>query len=281
MSINPYVNVVENNNSDKIDTEEKEKEQQPQQEDQQPQHDRVVSDNPDISNGRDEFENYKSMNMVKFFHANIKPFLTDPAKKFWLLTNINMNENQFKCIWANNPDDQEKLFVKLPESDQTIDDKDMPVKAEPITATCTNYKTDDLGQHFPTNVLKYNKDSYWLSDEKLEDGTARAIAIQYPEHTRIKYLGINFYKAKEIEQTFDIYYKSDKRDRNGEFILNPVVINGKNKPVDDLQIITFEQPIITNEIFIIFKSNIAGINYLVAIKNELSEVALNNLFGTE
>lgn len=239
---------------------------------------RIVPKSKLLLSSIDEFTNDKTEQLIKLFHSRIKAQLNDPSKKFILLINENMNENEFKVIWANNPLLENKMFVKQPEDERKLLTpslsknliSDTP-KIVPLKDAMSNsYVTTDRGQHFPTEILKFSDNSFWYSDIK-ED---KLLTIQFLKLSRVKYIGINFHEPSRIQMVFDVMYKTDKRDENGEHIIKKVASDLENKPEDGIQIVEFKEPILTDEIYLFFKptkSDEAGVNYVIVVENELTQ----------
>lgn len=237
----------------------------------------------------DEFTNDKSNLLIRYFHSAIKKYLKDPEKHFKLLVNKDVNAKEYEVIWANDPSEEGKIFVnfdtvkdinnfKMGNPNKTVDDT-IPKAIKPYDAFATDYKTDENGtQHFPTETLMFNDKNYWYSDTPVEqlDGKTRLISFRFRTPQIIKYVCINFYKPDSIEQIFDIIYETDQFDpKTG----NPKAIlafaNVKNLMTDGLQIIEFEEPILTKGVSLRYKSNIGAINYVFVLEKELSDAQLN------
>lgn len=242
---------------------------------------RIVPQSKLLLSSVDEFTNDKTDHLVKMFHSSIKAQLHDPDKRFILLVNENVNENEFKVIWANNPQYENTLFIKQPEDERKLLSQsigktkisDTPFIVPLKDAMSNSYVTTDQGQHFPTEILKYSDNSFWYSDIK-ED---KLLTVQFLKLSRVKYIGINFYDPARIQMVFDVMYKTDKRDENGEFIIKKIASDLENKPEDGIQIIEFKEPILTEEIYLFFKitkSNEAGVNYVIVVSNELTQNGL-------
>lgn len=230
----------------------------------------------------DEFTNERSSALIKFFHDAIKKQLSDPTKQFLLLTNTNMNNNQFKVIWANEPTLEEELLVFEKDTKdlqfKAVKDPTLPKPIFPIDAIASDYKTDDDGtQHFATECLKLNNDNYWMSDRPLNqiETNVRKIVYVFPKRQKIKFFGINFFKPKEIKQLFDMSFITDQFDRrtgNRSEIL--AFKNVTNLPTDGIQLLEFKNPIITDAIALTFRSDVGAINYVLAIENEMNNEQL-------
>lgn len=225
----------------------------------------------------DEFHNDKSSYLVKMFHSSIKPYLMNPEKQFILLTNDDVNMTKFTSIWSNDPKKENLKFMAVGEKDVVVRDQDMPKIIQPVDATATDYKTDMNThiQHFPTNILKFNNNDFWLSDAELNPQEKRVISIRFNGMVKIKYLGINFVDPDKIRQKFDIVFKTDQRTELGEDVYYLAATDFENLEFDGIQLITFDDTIVTSEIVLDFKSPIAAINYVIAIENEMKPEALN------
>lgn len=241
---------------------------------------RIIGKSKLLLKSIDEFTNDKTEYMVKMFHSKIREQLKDPNKQFIVLTNENMNRNEFKCIFANNPDLKKRKFTMIPEDERqhlkaTLNQSrlsDTPKIVPLKDATSNSYVTDEdtYVQHFPTEVLKYNTHNWWYSDIKEE----KLLKIELAKLNRVKYIGINFRDPANIKQSFNVLYKTDKLDDKGEPILKMVAKGLTNFPDEGIQLVEFEKPILTDEIYLFITSDVAAINYVIAIENELSDKAI-------
>lgn len=239
----------------------------------------------------DEFTNDRTNLLVRYFHANIKNSLKDPTKRFRLLENTNVNDNEHKCIWSNDPSEIGKIFVpfdtikqltnfKLGNSSETqISDDTIPTLIKPYDASATDYKTDPQTgiQHFPTECLKFNNRNFWFSDTPVEQipDKVRLISFRFRTPQQISYICINFHLPKEIRQTFDVIYETDRFDNQG----NPQAIvafkDVTNLTTEGIQIIGLDKPILTKGLHLRYKSSVGAINYLGVLPNKLSDAQMN------
>lgn len=224
----------------------------------------------------DEFHNDKSSYLIKMFHANIKPYLMNPEKQFILLTNDDINMTKFTSIWSNDPKKENLQFMVVGVNDMVVRDQDMPKIVQPIDAKSTDYDTDkDTGiQHFPTNVLKFNNNDFWRSSTELGPQEKRVLSILFNGIVKVKYLGINFVDPEKINQKFDIVFKTDQRTELGEDVYYLAATDFENLEYDGLQLVTFDDTIVTSEIVLDFKSDVGAINYVVAIENVMKAEAM-------
>lgn len=227
----------------------------------------------------DEFHNDKSSYLIKMFHNAIKQHLLDPEKQFILLTNDDINMTKFTSIWSNDPNKESQKFMMVGAKDVLVKDTDMPVIIQPIDAAATGYTTDNNTniQHFPTNILKFNNNDYWKNDIKFDmlPDKKRTLSIIFNGMVKVKYLGINFVEPERIKQKFDILFKTDQRTELGEDVYYLAATDFENMEFDGIQLITFDDQIVTKEIILDFKSDIGAINYVVAIENVMKEEAMS------
>lgn len=235
----------------------------------------------------DEFTNDKSNLLIRYFHAAIKKHLKDPEKRFLLLVNKDINQKEWLVNWSNDPSEEGKTFVafdmvkditNFKMGNPTVDNS-IPKPIKPYDAYATDYKTDEDGtQHFPTECLKFNNKNYWYSDTRVEqlESQTRLISFRFRTSQIIKYFCINFHLPDKVEQVFDIIYETNQYD---EKTGNPKAVlafaNVKNLMTDGLQIIEFEEPILTKGISLRYKSPIGAINYVFVLDKELSDAQLN------
>lgn len=279
-NINPFTEDVEN----KPDTT-SEPEPQPAPPDQEPldidtnEPDRKVVRKPKhLLTAHDEFTNAKSDLGIRLFHSEIKKYLDDKTKEFVLLVNNDINKNVWSAKWANNPELIGLEFIEKPDLDvdQNLSmrqtDSELPITVQIIDASSPSYISDENGQHYPDQVLKYSNSTYWFSD----DPNPKFLTLRFKKMSFVKYIAINFHQPDKYEQTYNILYKTDKHDiETGESLISQIVKDVKSQPVDGLQIVVLDKPILTDEIYIDVISPYAAINYITVISNELSEEALD------
>lgn len=227
----------------------------------------------------DEFHNDKSSYLIKLFHSSIKQYLLNPEKQFILLTNDDINMTKFTSIWSNDSNKENQKFMMVGTKDILVKDTDMPKIIQPIDASATGYTTDPSTQiqHFPTNILKFNNVAMWKCDTSFEElpDKKRTLSVIFNGMVKIKYLGINFVDPEKIKQKFDILFKTDQRTELGEDVYYLAATDFENMEFDGIQLITFDDQIVTSEIVLDFKSDIGAINYVVAIENVMREEAMS------
>jgi len=226
----------------------------------------------------DEFHNDKSSYLVKMFHAHIKPYLLHPEKQFILLTNDDINMTKYTSIWANDPTKENLKFMVVGQNDVIVKDTDMPKIVQPIDARATDYDTDPVTgiQHFPTNILRYSNNDFWKSSKPFAElpNNKRAITVLFNGMVKIKYLGINFVDPEKAKQKFDIIFKTDQKTELGEDVYYKAATDFESMDFDGIQLVTFDETIVTSEIALDFKSDIGAINYVIAIEQEMKPEAL-------
>ena len=226
----------------------------------------------------DEFTNDKTARFTQRFHQKLKNELKDPNVMFLLLRNVDITNEDFKCLLANDPNLEGKIFVLKPDPNAEENlrslrqkDSDMPELVKIVDAESLSFTNDENGTHYPTDVLKYSNNSYWYSDNP----KPKTLKLKFDKLSRVKYVGINFHNPEHLDQTFDLLYRTSKRDpQTGEVIVKEVVTGAQNLKLDSIQFIKFNEPILTHELYLRVTSEFAAINYVIGIKNDLSDEAL-------
>lgn len=244
----------------------------------------------------DEFHNSKTEQLIKLFHSKVKQQLVDstrgsmPDSTTFVLLTSSPNSDEYKCIWANNPNLVGESFAKrqpLEEEEEDVDHmlrmgnelkkSDAPIIVPIKEIGVSHHSTDANGRHFGSEALKYSKTNYWLAGEEFKD-EIKAMTVTLQKLSKVKYIGISFYDPTNIKQVFDVLYRTESRDEKGNPILKTVVTEISNFQEGleeaELQFIEFEEPVLTREIYLIFKSDVAAVNFIMLIENTLSEEAL-------
>ena len=226
----------------------------------------------------DEFTNDRTNRMLQRIHQKIKNSLRDPNKNFLILENVDIMKEDWICTFANDPNLEKKIFIQKPDINKEEnlrsmrqEDSDLPELVEIVDAESLNFTNDENGTHYPTDVLKYSNSSYWYSDNP----APKILTLRFKKLSRLAYIGINFHDPEHLDQVLNIAYRTDKRDpATGKVIIKEIANGIQNLKVDSIQLIQFAEPILTYELYITVTSEFAAINYVLGIKNKLSQEAL-------